>query len=92
MSVNREFKIRYVAVPVPVADKSRHRIAMLGLRYEKVDRLRCVKSPSPSIFLKHFFMTLSQHRNLATQLVHDGDGDVTNLKLPNKGIVGRNTA
>ena len=29
-------------------------------------------------------MTPFEHRNLVTRFVHDGDGDVTNLKLPNR--------
>ena len=45
----REFKIRNVAVPVPVVDKSRYQIAMFGRRYEKVESLKCVRSQSPSI-------------------------------------------
>ena len=32
----REFKIRYVAVSVPVVDKSRYQFAMLGPHHEKV--------------------------------------------------------
>ena len=84
---NREFKIRHVAVPVPVVDKQRSHFAMFGLRHEEVESLRCISSPSPSIFLKHFFMTRSEHRKVMTGYhVHDGDGDgdMTNLKLPNK--------
>ena len=84
MANNREFKIRNVAVPVPVVDKSRYQIAMFGQRYEKVESLKCVRSPSPSTHLKHFFMTRGEQRNLVTRFVQDGDGDghVTNLNLP----------
>ena len=78
----REFKICHVAVPVPV--KSCHQIEMFGRHYKKVESLRCVKWPSPSVFLNHRFMTESEHWNLVTRFLHDGDGDgdVTNLKLP----------
>ena len=33
---NREVKICYVAVPVPVMDKSCYKIEMFGTRHEKV--------------------------------------------------------
>ena len=69
----------------PVVDKSHYQIAMFGQRHEKEENLRFFKLPSPYIFYKDFFKTWSEHRNLVTRFLHDGDvdSDVTNLKLPN---------
>ena len=91
ISENREVKIYYVAVPV--VDKLRHHFSMFRTYHEKAECLICVTLPSPSIFLKHFFMTQSEHCYLGKQFVHDGDGDgdVTNLNLPIVAFLPKNT-
>ena len=47
--------------------------------------LRNIEADGNVTHIKHsaFVMTPVEHRKVVTQFIHDGDGDVLNLNLPN---------